>query len=133
MVKEVRAITTAITTDTLTAEVLDEVECIVRAEWVRLLTASIPEHDDTVRTEMPAPRPRPPKLAIRSARPERRGAPAPGSPRNRSDTRRRNRRVWPTQRSPPGRHRSLSARQWEVMVSGDEHQRSVTWVSPTAT
>jgi hypothetical protein len=79
------------------------------------LTVSIPEHHDAVRTEMPATRPRPPKLAIRSVRPERRGAPYPRSARNRSGRRRRTRRVRPTQRSPPSRHRSLSAGKWEVM------------------
>jgi hypothetical protein len=99
MVKEV----SSMTTDTLTAEVLDDAECIVRAEWLRLLSAAIPEHCAAVPAEMPVARPRPPQLAIRSARLDRRGAPPPASRSHRWATRRRNSRVWPTQRSPPGR------------------------------
>lgn len=114
MVKEV----SSMTTDTLPAEVLDEADRIVRAEWLRLLTAAIPERWHAVRTETPAARPRPPKLAIRCATPERRGAPPPGSPRNPSDTRRRSRRVWPTQRSPPGGLRGPDVVR-RVMTGGD--------------
>lgn len=51
------------TTDTLTAEVLDEADRIVRAEWLRLVTAVIPQHRGVVRTEMPVTRFPPPKLA----------------------------------------------------------------------
>lgn len=89
------------TTDTLAAEVLDEAESIVRAEWLRLLTAGAPGNCTAAPTEMPVARPRPPKLALRGAPPDRRDAPLPASRRHRSATRRRNRRVWPTQRSPP--------------------------------
>ncbi|MEZ0382524.1 hypothetical protein [Mycobacterium sp. pW045] len=109
------------TTDTLTAEVLEEADRIVRAEWLRLLAAAIPECCHAVHTEMPAARPRPPELAIRNATPERRGAPPPGSPRNRSDTRRRSRRVWPTQRSPPGGYPPDAVRR--VMTGGDDPTR----------
>ncbi|WP_409434880.1 hypothetical protein [Mycobacterium sp. SMC-14] len=72
------------TTDTLAAEVLDEAEYIVRAEWLRVLTAAVPGHWTAVPTEMPVARPR-----------------SPASHQHRSATRRRNMRVWPTQRSPP--------------------------------
>lgn len=89
------------TTDTLTAEVLDEADRIVRAEWLRLVTAVIPQHRGVVRTEMPVTRFPPPKLAGCRVKPGGRDAPPPGNPWNRSDTRRRSRRVWPTQRSPP--------------------------------
>lgn len=99
MVKEV----SSMTTNTLTAEVLGEAECIVRAEWLRLLSAAIPEHCHAVRTEMPATRSRPPQLAIRCATLGRRGVPLPACRSHRWATRRRNSRVWPTQRSPPGR------------------------------
>ncbi|OBH18366.1 hypothetical protein A5710_21950 [Mycolicibacter sinensis] len=91
------------TTDTLTAHVLDEAERIVRAEWLQLLTA--PEHCYAVRTEMPATRLRTPKLALCSAGPARPGAPPPARRAHRSATRRRNTQVWPTQRSPPDARR----------------------------
>jgi hypothetical protein len=91
------------TTDTLTEAVLDEAEAIVCAEWMRL------QHDSALRedeltgagAEMPAARPRPPRLATLTTtlrRPamthcgHRGGWPArrwPGLP------------VWATQRSPP--------------------------------
>lgn len=89
------------TTDTVTAEVLDEAESIVRAEWLRLLTAADPGRQKAASTEKPVARPRPPKLALCSATPERREVPLPADCRHRSATRRPNRRVWPTQRSPP--------------------------------
>jgi len=89
------------TTDTLTAAVLDEAESIVRAEWLRLLTAAVPGHRTAVSADMPAARPRPPTLALGSAPAGRCEVPLPVGRRHRSATRRRNRRVWPTQRAPP--------------------------------
>lgn len=89
------------TTDTVIAEVLEEAESIVCAEWLRLLAAAISEHPAAGRPETPVARPGPPMLAFRCARPGRRGVPLPACCRHRSATRRRDRRVWPTQRSPP--------------------------------
>ncbi|MCV7383670.1 hypothetical protein [Mycolicibacter longobardus] len=89
------------TTDTLIAEVLDEAESIVRAEWLRLLTAEAPGHCTAERTETPATRPRPPKLALRGVKPDGRSVALPACRRHRSATRSRSRRVWPSQRSPP--------------------------------
>ncbi|MFL0277357.1 hypothetical protein [Mycobacterium sp. SMC-19] len=89
------------TTDTLAAEVLDEAEYIVRAEWLRVLTAAVPGHWTAVPTEMPVARPRSLKLALLSVISEQRDASLPASRQHRPATRRRNTRVWPTQRSPP--------------------------------
>lgn len=89
------------TTDTATAAALDEAENIVRAEWLRLLTAADTGNLTAVTTELPVARPRPPKLALCGITFGRRDAPLPAGRRHRSATRRRNRRVWPTQRSPP--------------------------------
>lgn len=89
------------TTDTLAAEVVNEAERIVCAEWLHLWIAAVPGHWTAAPTEMPVVRPRCPKLALRGAPPDRRDVPLPAGRRHRSATRRRNRRVWPTQRSPP--------------------------------
>lgn len=89
------------TTDTLTAEVLDEAESVVRAEWLRLLTAAVPGHWTAVSTDMPVARPRPSKLVWCGLPSGRRDVALPSGRRQRSATRRRTRRVWPTQRSPP--------------------------------
>ncbi|UVO13060.1 hypothetical protein NM962_02600 [Mycobacterium sp. SVM_VP21] len=89
------------TTDTLTAEVLDEAESIVRAEWLRLLITAKPGHWTAVLAEMPVARPRPAKLALGSATSDRGDALPSAGRKHRSATRRRNSRVRPTQRSPP--------------------------------
>lgn len=91
------------TTDTLIAAVLEEAESIVRAEWLRLLAAARPGRYAATPTEMPVARPRPPKLALCSASSERRDGSLARGHRHRSATLRRNRSVWPTQRSPPRR------------------------------
>jgi hypothetical protein len=88
------------TPGTLTEIVLDEAEAIVRAEWMRL------QHDvpcGSARrmacSEMPAARTRPGTTA--TAIPRR---PSPSLPRRESrqaPRRGAQRRVWPTQRSPP--------------------------------
>lgn len=88
--------------DTLTADVLDEAESLVHAEWLRMMTDAMPEHVSAEHTEMPVARPRPRKPALRTGRPRRPGMPPPAGGWRRSGTRRRNRWVWPTQRSPPG-------------------------------
>lgn len=86
------------TTDTLSAEVLDEAEDIVRAEWLRLF-AAIPQTCTAARTEMPVARPRLRTLA--AVRPARRGWPEPVLLRCGCEPRQRSGTVWPTQRSPP--------------------------------
>ncbi|BBX21588.1 hypothetical protein MTER_09990 [Mycolicibacter terrae] len=96
---------TSMTTGTLAAEVLDEAECVVRAEWLRLYTAATPEHCDAGAHRLPVSRPRPPKLAVRSAEPRRRGAPPPSGRDGRAGGA-VTREVRPTQRSPPERHRT---------------------------
>lgn len=89
------------TTDILTAEVLDEAESVVRAEWLRLLTAAVPGCWTAVSTDMPVARPRPPKLVLRGVACEPHDVSLPSGRRHRSATRLRTTRVWPTQRSPP--------------------------------
>lgn len=89
------------TTDTLTADVLDDAEGFVRAEWLRILTASLAECLAAAHAEMPAARPRPSARALRAAGPDPGDMALPAHCRHRSAVRRRNRRVWPTQRSPP--------------------------------
>lgn len=89
------------TTDTLVAAVLEEAESIVRAEWLRLLAAARPGRYAATPTEMPVARPRPPKLAFCGTTSDRDDLRLPASRQHRSATRRRNRTVWPTQRSPP--------------------------------
>lgn len=83
--------------DTLTATVLDEAETIVRAEWMRLqLDTALSEPHVA---EAPAARPRPTQVAPVTTTLDR-----PGQPLNDCghwSTRRRQNRVWPTQRSPP--------------------------------
>ena len=95
------------TTDTLTEAALHDAEAIVYAEWIRLQHDSASREDALTRpsAEMPAARPRPPRVATLTTtqrRPDntcghRRGWPArwwPGPP------------VWATQRSPP-QHRGV--------------------------
>ncbi len=89
------------TTDALTETVIEEAEAIVRAEWMRL------QHGDAsdehaccaVCSEMPAAQPRLMRGFTRTAALERSGAPRrrAGWPPRRGPQR----RVWPTQRSPP--------------------------------
>ncbi|EFG78276.1 MULTISPECIES: hypothetical protein [Mycobacterium] len=85
--------------DTLTDTVLDEAERIVRAEWMRLqLDTALSEPQVA---EAPAARPRPTQVAAVTTtldRPSR-----PPSDSSQGSTRRRQNRVWPTQRSPPTR------------------------------
>lgn len=89
------------TTDTVTAEVLDEAEGIVRAEWLRLLTAAVPGYWTAVATDMPVARPRPPTLVLCGATCEPRDVSLSSGRRHRSATWLRTTGVWPTQRSPP--------------------------------
>jgi len=90
------------TTDTLAEAVLGEAEAIVCAEWMRLQHSALREEEFTgPHAEMPAARPRPPRVATLTTtlRPpgmthcgHKGGWPArwwPGLP------------VWATQRSPP--------------------------------
>ncbi|NDJ90643.1 hypothetical protein [Mycolicibacter kumamotonensis] len=62
----------SLTTDILTAEVLDEAERIVRVAGLRLRSAVNPKHCDAVRTECPSPGPAP-QARHTCARPKRRG------------------------------------------------------------
>ena len=90
------------TTDVLTETVVDEVEAIVRAEWMRLHYDSPREQlRSAVSSGMPAAKPRPVRGATLTAtltrsqplpQSRRTGWPPRGAPQ---------RRVWPTQRSPP--------------------------------
>jgi hypothetical protein len=82
--------------------VLDEAAAIVEAEWIRLqLDEALGEREPAdLRAEMPAPRPRPPRLGFTTIGRRRSGQPMP-------DHRRWSTRrwlavpVWATQRSPP--------------------------------
>jgi hypothetical protein len=90
-------------TDALTETVIEEAEAIVRAEWIRLHHDTAPREQArrAACCEMPAARPCPVTVATLAAivepsrlwPPRRRsGWPRRGGPQ---------RRVWPTQRSPP--------------------------------
>jgi hypothetical protein len=90
-------------TDALTNTVIEEAEAIVRAEWIRLHHGSAPREQArrAACCEMPAARPCTVTVATLAAILER----SPLSPpRRRAAWPRRagpQRRVWPTQRSPP--------------------------------
>ncbi len=91
------------TTDALTETVHDEAEAIVRAEWMRLRhNDALRQHTrGAVRSEMPAARLHPFTAPILTAT-LKRSRPSP--PRRRAGwpvIRGPQRRVWPTQRSPP--------------------------------
>jgi hypothetical protein len=95
-------------TDALTETVIEEAEAIVRAEWMRLHHDSAPREQArrAACSEMPAARPCPATVAtlpaiVKRSRPSpptpRTGLPRRGGPQ---------RRVWPTQRSPPQHRRA---------------------------
>ncbi len=93
------------TTAILADAVLEEAETIVWAEWMRLLYAAMPNGRQTATcAELPAARPRPPRVVILTAMRDRPGAPRPGDREQWPIGRRSSRRVWPTQRSPPPTH-----------------------------
>lgn len=94
------------TTDTLIEVVLDEAESIVRAEWMRLLDAALSDYFTKDRAEMPAARPRPPRLYLRTGEPRWRGTQMQPYRAHRRAARRRGRRGRPTQRSPPWHNRN---------------------------
>ncbi|WP_006242337.1 hypothetical protein [Mycolicibacterium tusciae] len=91
------------TTDALTETVLDEAEAIVRAEWIRV------HHDDAaseharcpVGSEMPAARTRLPRIAPSTAIDKQTGATPPRRCGGWAPRCAPQRRIWPTQRSPP--------------------------------
>lgn len=91
------------TTDTLTDALLEEAETIVWAEWMRLRCATTPHQRQFTPTfaEMPAARPRPLQVVIRTAMLDRPSAPRPRYRKQWPDGRQPSRPVWPTQRSPP--------------------------------
>lgn len=92
------------TTDTLIAEVLDEAERIVDAEWLRLLsTGGRALAAAYAKTPVAWPRP---TLALGGAVPTWPGVPNLAAPRRGPAVNRGHRRVWPTQRSPPLGRRS---------------------------
>lgn len=95
-------------TDALTETVIENAEAIVRAEWMRLHHDSAPREQArrAACSEMPAARPCPATVAtlpaiVKRSRPSpprpRTGLPRRGGPQ---------RRVWPTQRSPPQHRRA---------------------------
>lgn len=72
------------TTDTLIEVVLDEAQRIVRAEWLRVLEAALSKYFTTDRAQMPAARPRPPRLDLLTDE----SGPCTGRLRNRRNYRR---------------------------------------------
>jgi hypothetical protein len=112
-------ITDALTETVIEEAVIENAEAIVRAEWMRLHHESAPREQArrAACSEMPAARPCPATVAtlpaiVKRSRPSpprpRTGLPRRGGPQ---------RRVWPTQRSPPQHRRGLpnSIEQGEVM------------------
>jgi hypothetical protein len=101
-------ITDALTETVIEEAVIEIAEAIVRAEWMRLHHDSAPREQArrAACSEMPAARPCPATVATLPAI-VKRSRPSP--PRRRTGSPRRGgpqRRVWPTQRSPPQHRRA---------------------------
>lgn len=91
--------------DTLTDTVLDEAKAIVRAEWMRLQLNNTALGESQI-AEAPAARPHPTHVTQLTTTLDRNWA---TSWQQAGSTRRRQNRVWPTQRSPPTHNQSLTA------------------------